>query len=252
MEIQFEERIEVQARRLQVSPNFVRVRRRVLAWRLGGPKPQVKRRSDIPWRVMTSSAEALAATLQLQIVPSPDGDRVSLLPAELPPTNDLQHGRLLLVGRKGLGLKFGGEGRPRQTLVPPYGYRSVEGLFVPDEPAAGAITDAFHMMIDPTFRGQRRGTLCILWAKIAAALNEYGYCRKDGREWRGDDCRTLIRIPTYAGWVVQKGHLSKADFIPEPLVDLETFVAAAQAGRGRKGMAWLEKLEEVVAGRELS
>ena len=44
--------------------------------------------------------------------------------------------------------------------------------------------------------------------------------------------------------IVQKDQLSQADFIPQSLVDLSTFVEAASFGRGRKGMEWLEELED--------
>lgn len=121
--------------------------------------------------------------------------------------------------------------------MPPYGYRKDSGDFVPDEPGASAIADAFHLIVE----------LGPKWSSVAKALNEQGYCRKDGKDWTGDDVRTLIRIPTYAGYIAKNGEpIYRADFIPHPIVDVRTFLEAARHGQGRKGMGWLRDLERMV------
>jgi|GEM_PF-5549761 len=232
--ITFTETIQAHADRLGVSYNFVRIRREVLS-RKQRDQP-LRSSDDIPRRVAAASIPHLEETLLVRGVRT--GARVEYDPlrADLE-TDDLAHGRSLLAGKKILGIRFGGEGKARTTLVPPYGYRADRrGHFVPDPPGCEAIALAFDLI---TRRFGRQ------WARVAAELNARYYRRKDGSAWRSDDVRTLIRIPTYAGYIKQKGAaLYRADFIPEPLVPARTFCQAARLGAGRKGMEWLADLEK--------
>ena len=239
--ITFAETIQAHADRLGVSYNFARIRREVLRKKLQGEP--LRAGDDIPWAVATASIPHLENTLLLSGIQTRPGVEYHPLKADFE-TDDLAHGRLLLTGKKTGGIRFGGEGQSRTTLTPPYGYRQDErGNFVSDPPAGEAIALAFDLIAN------RHGRQ---WALVAAELNARQFRRKDGSAWRSDDVRTLIRVPTYAGYIKQKRRaLYRADFIPEPLVPVSTFYQAARLGAARKGMAWLAELEKFRAGGQV-
>ncbi len=251
--ITFSETIAEHAARLNTSYNFVRIRRRVLAAKWSGQVIS-KMNDDIPYHVHDAPIAELLQTLKIQPDPNcdlTDENATSCIPVnDLPDTEDLQSAQLKQSLRNFGFLRYGGEGRPRRTLQPPYGYRKTrDGLWLPHSPAAEAIATAFELIINPFYSNDTSSThpRQISWVPVADTLNKTGYSRKDGNPWRPDDVRTLIRIPTYAGFVAQKDTpIYRADFIPTPIVDAATFIAAAASGRGRKGMEWLPQLEALV------
>jgi hypothetical protein len=248
--ITFSETITEHATRLNTSYNFVRIRRRILIAKWNDQ--DIKTTSDdIPYHLFEASIADLHQTLKIRMTNGGDPGDIHFIPAnDLPDTADLNSGRLKQTLRDFGLLRFGGEGKSRRTLLPPYGYRkNNNGLWLPFSPAADAIAAAFEMMVNSGYRTADYSTHPdkISWSQISSALNEAGYTRKDGGPWKPDDVRTLIRIPTYAGYIAQKNTpIYRADFIPTPVVDLTTFTLAAANGRGRKGMAWLPQLEAVL------
>ncbi|GAB4443894.1 MAG: hypothetical protein Kow0031_26240 [Anaerolineae bacterium] len=249
--ITFTETIAGHAARLNTSYNFVRIRRRVLIARVTGQ--EIRRTSDdIPYHLLEASAAELCRTLKIRAAGAGRDEpaAVKYVPAtDLPDTDDLAAGQLK-QGLRHFGVRYGGEGQSRRTLIPPYGYHKTgKGHWLPHASAAEAIATAFELMVDPRFLNARSRTrpARISWSQVANALNEAGFCRKDGRPWQADDVRTLIRIPTYAGYMARKDRpIYRAQFIPTPIVDLATFVAAATSGQGRKGMEWLADLRKIV------
>lgn len=247
----FQETEAEHAARLAVSRNYVRVRRRVLVERLGGPAAADRRGDNIPDRVRCANAAQLMTMLQVQVAQqarktSRGGAPVRLAPVTVADfTEDLARGQVLTALRATAGVRMGGEGRPRRTLIPPYGYqRTAAGRLVPDPENGPAVVEAFRLIVACADRtGQ------VPWAAIAEALNQQGYRRRRGQLWHGDDVRDLTEVTTYAGYVrrnwragrTHEAELDKVAEISQPLVDPLVFLRAARLGRGR-GTAWLLQL----------
>ena len=241
--IRFQETEPEHAARLGVTRNYVRVRRRSLIEKLGGPSARDARGSDIPWRVKEASADELMATLAVsslaELRETSRGERYVLLgPTEAGESPDLRHGRLIKA-LQGAGQTFGGQGRPRSKPAPPYGYRwDADGRIVPDDQAARTIVEAFRLVLEYSQGG------AVPWSKVADELNRQRHTRKDGRSWTGDSVRDLTRTTTYAGYYRPWKSEGEIELRPEidPLIPLDDFVCAAELGRGR-GTEWLARLK---------
>ena len=259
VKVVFQETEAAHAARLSVSRNFVRVRRRALVERLGGPAATDQRGDNIPERVQRATLAELLLFLQVEIAPrsaktSRGGVPVRLAPASSADiTEELARGQVLAALRATDCVRLGGEGLPRRKLNPPYGYqRTADGQLVPDPEHAPAVVEAFRLILACADQAGQ-----VPWAAVAEALNQQGYRRRRGQPWRGDDVRDLTQVTTYAGYVRRNwraGRASEADLervaeISQPLVDPLGFLHAARLGRGR-GTPWLAQLTAAVGGAE--
>ncbi len=247
----FQETEAEHAARLAVSRNYVRVRRRVLVERLGGPPAADRRGDNIPDRVRCAGATQLMMMLQVQVAEQARQTTRGDAPVRLAPvaaaelTEDLARGQVLTALRATAGVRLGGEGRPRRTLLAPFGYqRLADGRLVADPEHGPAVVEAFRLILAGAGRAGQAP-----WTAVAEELNRQGYRRRRGQPWRGDDVRDLTEVTTYAGYVRrnwragrgQEAELDRAAEISEPLVDPLVFYRAARLGRGR-GTAWLRQL----------
>ena len=253
----YDETIAQHAARLGISYNQARTYRRVLTGLLGGRPPQ-NRGSSIPWHLQKLSADDADWLMTTLFVRRTEGkvardDRlvIRLAPTPFDPhkmTERLRKLRWFNDLRTLSGRQIGGAGLARRALIPPYGYERRGEKWIPSEPAASVIVDAFHLMLNPAFQSRGRPR----WKPIAGALNEQGYTRKDGRAWKGDDVRTLPRCPTYAGfvWRQQTQELEHLEYI-EPIIEPPLLLEAAKLARGtRKDMDWVDSLAERLAEAE--
>ena len=253
--VTFQETEAAHADRLGVARNFVRVRRRVLSERLGGPVARDRRGDNIPERVRQASTPALLVSLQVQVAATnrqtSRGEAVVLLtPLAGAIPEELRRGQALTALRAMGTVRLGGAGLPRRKLNPPYGYqRAADGQLLPDPQDGPAVVEAFRLIAAGADRAGR-----VSWVTIAEQLNHQGWRRQRGQLWGGDDVRDLTEVTTYAGYVRRNwragrtgaAELIRATAIPQPLIDPLTFLQAARLGRGR-GTQWLLQLAAHVA-----
>lgn len=236
--IRYQEPIRTHARRLQVSPYFVYLRRRILAARLR----DLRLPCYTPAYLVDAAAEALLRTLSVRQGRASGTDFVFLIPIAVTPTDDLLYGQRTYL--RSLPLHHRTAHPSSATL--PYGYFLAEDGHIHPDPVAGpAIRCAFALMLELGAADPH-----VPWQSVAERLNAAGHCTQSGRPWQAGDVRDLIRIPAYAGYVRSGGRGASVERLPhlsEPLIDLEDFLLAARLKR-KPAPPWLTALARKAAG----
>ncbi len=236
----FEETQAEYAERLGVNFNWTRIWRRVLAAKFA-EKNVEKRNDSVLWKLLGMSVDDFYQTLKAAIAVA-GSQRVLVVPAPDNPDNrGLRLGQMYKA-MSAIGFAWGGDGKPRTMLVPPYGYRTVFREVVFDDgeyhrievwegkgDAGRAVRFAFEAILGYAAHALRypRDKKRVGWKDIADDLNRQGFVRKDGEDWTNNDVRSLLRTPTYAGFGFLKARgFFRHEPILEPLVDPVDFVAA--------------------------
>ena len=204
VKVVFQETEAAHAARLGVSRNFVRVRRRALVERLGGPPAADQRGDNIPERVQRATLAELLLFLQVEIAPRSAKTSRGGVPVRLAPASSRGHhrGTRARPGARGTraprtacawagrGCRGGSSTHPMVTSARPMANSS------PTPNTAPAVVEAFRLILACADQAGQ-----VPWAAVAEALNQQGYRRRRGQPWRGDDVRDLTQVTTYAGYV---------------------------------------------------
>jgi hypothetical protein len=251
----YQETEKEHAARIGRPTRDVRVRRRLLIARLGGARLAGRRNDRIPDGLLNATAVTLMAELAVRIVRTAGparrrGQAILLVPETGGVTEGSNRRQVLAVV-----CMAGAEPPPQRRPNPPYVYRrGADGGLVSDPQAGPAVKLAFSLI-----RAYADQTGRVSWTAVAETLNSRGYLRRGRQPWRGDDVRALTEVTTYAGYALREGRsageaageIARAAEIARPLVDLPTFLRAAQMGRGRH-TGWLHQLEALAAVPEIA